>query len=460
MIERILNHTLEIISLLTGEASLFQHLTNSRIKIKMNSDKKLAEKILNHALEIIYLLTEEGDIHRLKEMVVVNHQSLGGFGVAENKDLDLQDENDSVSEEEEENEIDEKDILQVTIQSNLCTGLHDDSSYPVSINEEGKYEREEKDIKDEEIQSKDSAKSNQDGFEDLEHEKELRVKEETELSNKKNGSLSKHITDDQTASCSSENMVEDSASPPQRIEGETFGLTCEKETNTTNLEYDPYEEKPSPVNETVDKESNNASCSTMSITPKKNTKFVNKFVVGKTPQLSDVGDKPYVCPDCEKGFTKRSQLIQHHRTHTGEKPYACFACEKRFITRTHLVIHERTHTGEKPYVCPECGKCFSQRSSLVNHHRIHTGEKPYVCMICEKGFYRRSDMEKHQRTHTGEKPYVCPDCGKRFYMRADLVKHHRTHTGEKPYVCLECGKGFSERSNLAKHNKTHTKNKP
>ncbi|KAM4641272.1 uncharacterized protein O3C94_015658 [Discoglossus pictus] len=56
---RILAHVLEILSLLTGEVSVLQHLTNSLTVLEINNDQKMTEKILNHTLKVIYLLTGE-----------------------------------------------------------------------------------------------------------------------------------------------------------------------------------------------------------------------------------------------------------------------------------------------------------------------------------------------------------------------------------------------------------------
>ncbi|KAM8800662.1 histone-lysine N-methyltransferase PRDM9-like [Rhynchonycteris naso] len=53
-------------------------------------------------------------------------------------------------------------------------------------------------------------------------------------------------------------------------------------------------------------------------------------------------------------------------------------CVQGFGDGSHL-RHQRTHSGEKPYVCRECERGFTQKSALLRHQRTHSGEKPYVC---------------------------------------------------------------------------------
>ncbi|XP_077110395.1 uncharacterized protein LOC143766524 isoform X2 [Ranitomeya variabilis] len=181
---------------------------------------------------------------------------------------------------------------------------------------------------------------------------------------------------------------------------------------------------------------------------------------GIRKQTAPKAKKPFSCSECGKCFKWKSDLVNHHKTHTGEKPFSCSECGKCFIQKWHLVRHQITHTGEKPFSCSECGKCFTHKESLVRHQISHTGEKPFSCSECGKRFNQRGSLFTHQITHTVEKPFSCSECGKCFKWKSDLVNHQRTHTGEKPFSCSECGKCFKRKSNLVSHQRTHTGEKP
>ncbi|XP_073417925.1 uncharacterized protein [Dendrobates tinctorius] len=172
------------------------------------------------------------------------------------------------------------------------------------------------------------------------------------------------------------------------------------------------------------------------------------------------GEKPFTCSECGRSFTYKSVLIQHQRIHNGEKPFSCTDCGKSFAQRSVLFKHQRIHTGEKPYACPECGKCFNQKSSLGEHLLIHSSDKPYTCSDCGKSFTQKSHLAQHQKIHTGEKPFLCPDCGKCFRFQSDLIRHKKIHTGEKPYPCTECGRSFTYKSVLIQHQRIHNGERP
>ncbi|KAM3914036.1 uncharacterized protein RB166_019214 [Leptodactylus fuscus] len=177
-------------------------------------------------------------------------------------------------------------------------------------------------------------------------------------------------------------------------------------------------------------------------------------------QKSHKGEKPFSCSECGKHLTQKSDLVRHQKIHTGEKPYSCLECGKCFRHKSDRAKHQRVHTGEKPFLCSQCGKYFTQKSNLVKHQRIHTGEKPYICSECEKCFAQKEHLVKHQKIHTGEKPFTCSECDKCFAQKAQLVEHQKIHTGRKPFACSECGKCFAQKSHLVEHQKIHTGEKP
>ncbi|XP_068115332.1 zinc finger protein 585A-like [Hyperolius riggenbachi] len=179
-----------------------------------------------------------------------------------------------------------------------------------------------------------------------------------------------------------------------------------------------------------------------------------------THQRGHTGKMPFVCGECGKGFPWKSMLHTHQRSHTGEMPYECSECGKRFRQKEKLNFHVRTHTGERPFSCPECGKCYNQKYSLDQHLRIHSADCTLSCAECGKSLQTRSQLCLHLRVHTGEKVYSCSECEKLFLTQSKLVLHQRVHTGEKPFRCAQCGKCFAEKGSLKEHSKVHSGQKP
>ncbi|XP_075698602.1 uncharacterized protein LOC142663707 isoform X2 [Rhinoderma darwinii] len=174
------------------------------------------------------------------------------------------------------------------------------------------------------------------------------------------------------------------------------------------------------------------------------------------PGITPRDDHMFPCPECGKSFRKKASLVSHLKNHMAEKSYSCSECGKSFTHKSVLVRHQKIHSGEKPFVCSECWKCFVQKSDLIYHQRLHTGERPYPCSDCGKCFSHRSVLVRHQKIHTGEKPYVCPRCGKSFIQKTHLKRHQIIHTREKPYLCYDYGKCFSKKAGHMAHPQDHT----
>uniref|UniRef100_A0A672ICI7 C2H2-type domain-containing protein n=1 Tax=Salarias fasciatus TaxID=181472 RepID=A0A672ICI7_SALFA len=184
--------------------------------------------------------------------------------------------------------------------------------------------------------------------------------------------------------------------------------------------------------------------------------------VRKKPKLSqnsgtvtEKKKKKFSCEICGKGWSCRSALVTHMRSHTGERPYSCEKCVKSFRRHCQLLIHMRTHAVEKPH-CEICGKKFRLQRCFLHHMQTHALEEMYSCETCGKSFSSDSKLSSHMTTHTGEKPYSCQTCRKRFSRQNNLLQHMKTHTVEKKYSCQTCGKRFFENGALSVHMRTHT----
>ncbi|PIO28280.1 hypothetical protein AB205_0204230 [Aquarana catesbeiana] len=167
--------------------------------------------------------------------------------------------------------------------------------------------------------------------------------------------------------------------------------------------------------------------------------------------------RPHSCSFCGKSFYEKGKLVIHEKIHTGERPYSCSECGKCFLRKAELSVHQRIHTGERPYSCSECGKSFSRKTDLLTHQRIHTGESPYSCSYCGKCFRVKTNLITHERSHTGERPFTCSECGNCFTRKTSLLKHQEKHKDEGFFPCLECGKSFTRKGYLIRHQRTHTR---
>ncbi|XP_072279559.1 oocyte zinc finger protein XlCOF7.1-like isoform X3 [Pyxicephalus adspersus] len=165
--------------------------------------------------------------------------------------------------------------------------------------------------------------------------------------------------------------------------------------------------------------------------------------------------KLYPCSDCGKTFVLQHIFGEPQRTEMEQ--FTCCECQKRSTPKPELGKQTKGKDRVKMFACSECGKRFSRRCYLYHHESIHAGNCEYQCSECGKCFTNKSNLVVHYRSHTGEKPYSCTECGKCFTHRSTLVKHLRIHTGERPYSCFYCGKGFAQKSGIDRHQRIHMK---
>ncbi|XP_072279678.1 gastrula zinc finger protein XlCGF66.1-like isoform X2 [Pyxicephalus adspersus] len=150
------------------------------------------------------------------------------------------------------------------------------------------------------------------------------------------------------------------------------------------------------------------------------------------------------CPKCEKCFTNKSSLSKHRQVKHPEKrikkQYVCFKCGKSCESKSRLLRHESVHTHVRPFVCTKCSRTFNTSFRLHVHQRTHTGEKPFSCCTCDKRFIQKASLVQHQKTHLKPKINTCLECGKHFRHWSQLLEHLKFHVRVKPKLCQVCGK--------------------
>jgi uncharacterized Zn-finger protein len=172
--------------------------------------------------------------------------------------------------------------------------------------------------------------------------------------------------------------------------------------------------------------------------------------------------KSFVCghKGCNKAYVDQDSLIEHQQVHSG---YVCKNCKKIFTRKTNLKSHMLEHNGELPHKCPTCGKGFAQKVKMERHEKsVHQKIKDFKCTYpgCGGEFVDKSSLKAHiDRVHKKLKPFVCDHCGNTFAGLGDLAKHKQIHNVKKTYICSNCAESFYTKAQLEWHEQSKHQNR-
>ena len=137
------------------------------------------------------------------------------------------------------------------------------------------------------------------------------------------------------------------------------------------------------------------------------------------------GEKPFSCPICNKGFTRKNYVKHHiekfHANGEVKKPYRGPICNFGLSRKSYVKDHiARIH--KKTWSCEFCDETFKFQAKLKAHTtNVHKGQKPFLCKICNASFATNGEQKKHtEAIHEGKMPFSCDICDAGFWNRPPL----------------------------------------
>uniref|UniRef100_A0A3Q2Z6R6 RE1 silencing transcription factor n=1 Tax=Hippocampus comes TaxID=109280 RepID=A0A3Q2Z6R6_HIPCM len=135
------------------------------------------------------------------------------------------------------------------------------------------------------------------------------------------------------------------------------------------------------------------------------------------------------CERCGYNTNRYDHYVAHLKHHSKEgddhRVFKCTLCAYSTVSQYHWRKHLRNHFPSKLHTCAQCSYFSDRKSNYIQHIRTHTGEG------LRAGGRRRRRRRRLRPLvpFAGVRPFRCPYCDYSSSQKTHLTRHMRTHSG-------------------------------
>ena len=158
--------------------------------------------------------------------------------------------------------------------------------------------------------------------------------------------------------------------------------------------------------------------------------------------VNQVSSFPFHCDKCSKHFTKKESLKRHNKN----------VHNLDFLTQNHFFLSTLLK-DEKEYSCPNCEKSFNQKGNLMQHLETYNTKK-YSCDQCEQIYENRRSLQRHMSVHNNPELTYCVECSKTFASTERLMYHYNSFHKQKGNNVISFNGMYRTFSDISKEKQT------